>query len=403
MNADGRNGDELPDDIPDGARGGVDDDDFGEFEGFEGGVERLQAQPAPSPWATFPDLLPVQSSPATPAEESQATAARVTNPVPREAWQPGAAAFLWQPPSNQDEHRQGVQPLRTLNPPDVSLGTNQAVGGRVTPDNVHDVEHGAVNHVGNLSLDPRLPVAQLDLLQQQLGDAEQHRAALEEQMQQLRQRNVHLEQQLLASQTQIQELQSRLQQNQVSMSQQLAEMRGLNPGDWRQDIVQLREEIATVKDTQVAERNDLQAARNEIGEVKNEICNKIQNLESNIHREYGELEQRLCTRFGEECSQIKSAIENIVQQCNQQFSGALSQLIKDTVQKNMDCSGAHQGNSLMQLIKTELERHEEHQKLVLEEERRQQLLTVSSALQSALQHLTCAINNNPKTTGGDSS
>lgn len=40
-----------------------DDNEFGEFEGFEGAVGGVVAHPAPSPWATFPDLIRVRTSP----------------------------------------------------------------------------------------------------------------------------------------------------------------------------------------------------------------------------------------------------------------------------------------------------------------------------------------------------
>lgn len=64
-------------------------------------------------------------------------------------------------------------------------------------------------------IDPRLPVAQIDMLNQQLESAEHNRALLEEQVDGLRQRNVELEQQVASSQAQINDLNTRLQRNQV--------------------------------------------------------------------------------------------------------------------------------------------------------------------------------------------
>lgn len=66
--------------------------------------------------------------------------------------------------------------------------------------------------------DARLPVAQIDMLNQQLESAELSRAMLEEQVDGLRQRNVELEQQVASSQAQINDLNTRLQRNQVHLS-----------------------------------------------------------------------------------------------------------------------------------------------------------------------------------------
>ena len=79
----------------------------------------------------------MQTSPATPAEDGQASSSRNQSSSSREGWQPPQHAALWLPGTSHETVRPVPQPMRTLNPPDVSLGTNQAVGGRVTPDNVH--------------------------------------------------------------------------------------------------------------------------------------------------------------------------------------------------------------------------------------------------------------------------
>ncbi|GIX80856.1 uncharacterized protein CDAR_28991 [Caerostris darwini] len=374
------------------------DDEFGEFEGFEGGVERMQAQPAPSPWATFPDLLPVQSSPATPAEDGQASSSRMNNAAPREIWQPPSNAVPWPGPSH-DEPRPMPQQMRTLNPPDVSLGTNQAVGGRITPDNVHDAALAVVmDHMDN-GFDGRVPVAQIDRLNEQLENAEHNRALLQEQVNGLRQRNVELEQQVISSQAQINDLNNRLQRNQETLEERLSEMRHLNSADWRQDLRQIQEQIVVIKQNQIAERNESEASRQALEEMRTGICNRLQVLESNIQREYAEMEKRLSKKFDEQCHQVKAAIETVVQQTAQQISGNLSQLVCEAVQ-NSGC-GDNQSSNLLQSIKVELEKHKDQQKRVLEEERQRQLITVSSALQSALQHLNSAINNDSKVKDGN--
>lgn len=372
------------------------DDDFGEFEGFEGGVERMQAQPAPSPWATFPDLLPVQTSPATPAEDGQASSSRNVNIPPREAWQPVVPpAALWLGGVGHEVPRPMPQQMRTLNPPDVSLGTNQAVGGRVTPDNVHDAALAVVmDHLEGGGVDARLPVVQIDMLNQQLENAEHSRALLEEQVDGLRQRNVELEQQVASSQAQINDLHTRLQRNQENLEQRLSDLRTLSNLDWRQDLRQIQEEIATIKQSQLAEKNELEASRQNLEEMRTGICDKLQTLESNIQREYVEMEKRLSRKFDEQCHHVKEAIETVVQQTAEQISGNLSQLLSEAVQSSH--VGDHQGNNLLQSIKEELEKHKDQQKRVLEEERQRQLITVSSALQSALQHLNSAISENSK-------
>ncbi|XP_015920029.1 coiled-coil domain-containing protein 91 [Parasteatoda tepidariorum] len=375
-----------------------DDDDFGEFEGFEGGIERMQAQPAPSPWATFPDLLPVQTSPATPAEDGQASSSRGPNP-PRD-WQPPSPVLPWPGPSaGHEEPRPMPQQMRTLNPPDVSLGTNQAVGGRVTPDNVHDAALAVLMDHMDSGIEPRLPVAQIDRLNQQLENAEHNRVLLEEQIDGLRERNIELEQQVANSQAQINELNNRLQRNQEVLEQRLAEMRQLNTVDWRQDLRQIQEEVAAIKQTQIIERNEIEASRHNLEEMKTGICCRLQDLETNIQREYIEMEKRLSNKFDEQCHQVKAAIETIVQQTAQHVSGNISQLVCEAVQ-NSNC-GDHQGSNLLQSIKVELEKHKDQQKRVLEEERQRQLITVSSALQSALQHLNSAINNDSNIKDGN--
>ncbi|KAF8786158.1 coiled-coil domain-containing protein 91-like isoform X1 [Argiope bruennichi] len=391
---------QLPDGLEAADDGQDEDDEFGEFEGFEGGVERMQAQPAPSPWATFPDLLPVQSSPATPAEDGQASSSRMNNASAREMWQPPSNVVAWPGPSvSHEDPRHMPQQMRTLNPPDVSLGTNQAVGGRITPDNVHDAALAVVmDHMDN-GLDGRMPVAHIDRLNQQLENAEHSRALLEEQVSGLRQRNVELEQQVISSQAQINDLNTRLQRNQETLEQRLSEMRHLNNADWRQDLRQIQEEIAAIKQSQIEERNELEASRQNLEEMKSGICNRLQVLESNIQREYAEMEKRLSKKFDEQCHQVKSAIETVVQQTAQHLSGNLSQLVCEAVQNSN--SGDNQSSNLMQSIKAELEKHKDQQKRVLEEERQRQLLTLSSALQSALQHLNSAINNDSKVKDGN--
>lgn len=72
-----------------------------------------------------------------------------------------------------------------------------------------------MDHMDNAAGDPRLPVAQIDMLNQQLENAEHNRRLLEEQVDSLRQRNIELEQQVAGSQAQINELNTRLQRNQV--------------------------------------------------------------------------------------------------------------------------------------------------------------------------------------------
>lgn len=57
----------------------------------------------------------------------------------------------------------------------------------------------------------------------------------------------------------------------------------------------------------------------------------MQNLESNIQREYAEMEERLSKKFDEQCHQVKQAIEAVVQQTAQQISGNLSQLLTVSV------------------------------------------------------------------------
>ncbi|XP_054710906.1 coiled-coil domain-containing protein 91-like isoform X2 [Uloborus diversus] len=379
--------------------GPEEDDDFGEFEGFEGGIERMQAQPAPSPWATFPDLLPVQTSPATPAEDGQASSSR-NNAAGREAWQPIAAAAAWPGPGLiHDDSRPMPQQMRTLNPPDVSLGTNQAVGGRITPDNVHDAALAVVMDHMDGGLDARLPVAQIDMLNQQLESAEHGRALLEEQVDGLRQRNVELEQQVVSSQAQINDLQARLQRNQETLERRLSELRDLNSADLREDLRRIQAEIAAIKESHLTEKNEIETSRQNLEEMKTGICNRLQNLESNIQREYVEMERRLSKKFDEQCLQVKEAIEAVVQQTAQQVSGSLSNLVCEAVQNSN--GGEHQGNNLLQSIKLELEKHKDQQKRVLEEERQRQLITVSSALQSALQHLNSAINEDTKLKDGD--
>lgn len=79
----------------------------------------------------------MQTSPATPADDGQASSSRSVNANSREGWQPPQHAPHWLAGSSHEAARPMPQQMRTLNPPDVSLGTNQAVGGRVTPDNVH--------------------------------------------------------------------------------------------------------------------------------------------------------------------------------------------------------------------------------------------------------------------------
>lgn len=64
-------------------------------------------------------------------------------------------------------------------------------------------------------VDPRLPVAQIDMLNQQLENSEHSRRLLEQEVDGLRQRNVELEQQVAGNQAQINELNARLQRNQV--------------------------------------------------------------------------------------------------------------------------------------------------------------------------------------------
>lgn len=54
---------------------------------------------------------------------------------------------------------------------------------------------------------------------------------------------------------------------------------------------------------------------------------QLQNLESNIQKEYAEMEQRLSKKFDEQCCQVKDAIETVIQQTAQQISGNVSQLL----------------------------------------------------------------------------
>ncbi|XP_064459530.1 uncharacterized protein LOC135369883 [Ornithodoros turicata] len=101
-----RNSNEPP---TDGNAGDSDDNEFGEFEGFEGAVGGV-AHPAPSPWATFPDLVRVRTSPGSSSADDGAV--------------------------SQQGHRvhaepQNDPPGRTRNPPDVSLSARDVANDDV--------------------------------------------------------------------------------------------------------------------------------------------------------------------------------------------------------------------------------------------------------------------------------
>lgn len=80
-----------------------DDNEFGEFEGFEGAVGGVVAHPTPSPWATFPDLVRVRTS-------------------------PGSATNNGGNGTSPHSEGQGDNPpsSRSRNPPDVSLHSRES-------------------------------------------------------------------------------------------------------------------------------------------------------------------------------------------------------------------------------------------------------------------------------------
>lgn len=105
-----------------------DDNEFGEFEGFEGAVGGVVAHPAPSPWATFPDLIRVRTSPG-------GTANNIAND-----------GLL---PQHPEADNPSGSRSRNPNPPDVSL---HASGSNSNNDDVNLLNFipGAHQRVGAL-------------------------------------------------------------------------------------------------------------------------------------------------------------------------------------------------------------------------------------------------------------
>lgn len=96
-----------PADATNSPRAADSDDEFGEFEGAVGGIA---AHPAPTPWAAFPDLIRVRTS-------------------------PGATANMGSEGGPQHAEAQGDNPsgprVRNPNPPDVSLHSREAASDDV--------------------------------------------------------------------------------------------------------------------------------------------------------------------------------------------------------------------------------------------------------------------------------
>ncbi|XP_023219651.1 coiled-coil domain-containing protein 91-like [Centruroides sculpturatus] len=363
------------DDVDSGA-----DDDFGDFEGFEGAG--IEAQAAPSPWATFPDLLPVQTSPVTPLDEADAGQPRVlSNTHNGESWLRGVGGAISR--QSQDLHSgdgcsnsQGIS--RIYNPPDVSLGT----ANRNPSDNIH-VQSASSS---NVSFDSRQVSFQIATLERQLNESHMQRSSLEEQVVQLRQRNNELEQHLAESHTQLQELRQRLQESQNNLEQRLSELRVSTDQSWILAIQQLQEVVASIKDTWANEKSEVEGLRCCVQELK-AIVNKQEESREPLH-----LEKELTCRMTEESAKIQQTVNSCMEQYSQQLCEKVSGSILEALQKNSNIQH-NSFDGIMEQIKKELNRHSADQKKVLAEERKSQLATLSSVLNSALHEVSAAIDS----------
>ncbi|XP_067138643.1 coiled-coil domain-containing protein 91-like isoform X2 [Centruroides vittatus] len=352
------------DDVDSGA-----DDDFGDFEGFEGAG--IEAQAAPSPWATFPDLLPVQTSPVTPLDEGDAGQPRVlSNTHNGESWLRGVGGAISR--QSQDLHpgdgcsnSQGIS--RIYNPPDVSLGT----ANRNPSDNIH-VQSASSS---NVSFDSRQVSFQIATLERQLNESHMQRSSLEEQVVQLRQRNNELEQNLAESHTQLQE---------NNLEQRLSELRVSTDQSWILAIQQLQEVVASIKDTWANEKSEVEGLRCCVQELK-ALVNKQEESREPLH-----LEKELTCRMTEESAKIQQTVNSCMEQYSQQLCEKVSGSILEALQKNSNIQH-NSFDGIMEQIKKELNRHSADQKKVLAEERKSQLATLSSVLNSALHEVSAAI------------
>lgn len=400
----------------------------------------MQAQPAPSPWATFPDLLPVQNSSATSVDEdssspirpaesldepwlvasasspqryptlSSAAATTVAFPQSRTSNPPdislanchvvgnelvGACGIaqssrLSNPPDisladgdlNNDRESSGPSSWLS-NPPDVSIGARPVLPVSDSPDEIptgglvpvlmNNTSQASVSESSTLHRFLQDVPPDLGSLQAHVHDLQQERTHQQEQIEALQHTNMQLEQQLSERHRELQDLRTQLEETQESL--QMMERRFASENS---SVGTLLHKIEQIQDWMDKEKEVF------YGQLREEIKT---------------LDQRLQDQRSDDMDSLHKFVEKCIQRCSEELCNNVTLLLKDAVGSH---SSNHQNLHVAELVeqfKNELHVQTAEQRKLLQQERRQQFLMLSSALQSvALQLKTgCEIDQNEET------
>ncbi|XP_022243890.1 cingulin-like isoform X2 [Limulus polyphemus] len=412
------------------AEGVADDEEFGEFEGFEGApLEPVQAQPAPSPWATFPDLLPVQNSSAASVDEDPSSPVRPTEPLD-EPWLVAAAAASspqrYPALSSSAATTVSFQQSRTSNPPDISLANCQVIGNELIgacditqssrlsnpPDislaefsqtdgdlnneressgpsswlsNPPDVSIGARPVLSVSDSPDEIPggsipvlinnasqasVSESNTLQRFLQDVPPDLGSLQAQVQELQQERTHQQEQIEA-----------LQHTNMQLEQQLSE-RQREARDLRTQLEETQESLHVMERRLASEHSSVGTLLHKIEQTQDWMDKEKEVFYGQLREEIKTLEQRLQGQRCDDMDSLHKFVEKCIQRCSEELCDNVTSLLKDAVVSH---SSNHQNLHVAELVeqfKKELQVQSAEQRKLLQQERRQQFLMLSSTLQS---------------------
>lgn len=367
--------------------------EFGDFEGFEdAAVANIPAAAGPSPWATFPDLLPVQTSPANPTSDELAG----SNPVAvarghenNEPWLIGAVGGAENPLNVGLMNPSGFNQVSTRavnNPPDISLISACCTSASGVPFNGLDPVSGDPRQIGMAS------ISELDARHQresslnlQISDLRQHvevltsqRLLLEQQLSDANRERQRMAENLRESESLVSELQA--QQRQVNERHEVDEQ--LNASvlqEFTATLNQIRESVESIKSSQAQDQLAIATLQENFNKLstKRPPNNISEGEEANSHDQ---------SNTAESSDRLEHIIQETVRKCLRE---------QKDLQKEGNASDepSSRNSGTMEELRTELHLHAEQIQELLETERCNYKAVVNKTLQTALKQLSSALSS----------
>lgn len=391
------------------------DDEFGDFEESEeiliGNVPAASA--GPSPWATFPDLLPVQTSPANTNDEvasSSQAADQLSQP-----WlvnmagaasnvASGSGISVQAPSCAASSFSAATCTSRTGNPPDISIVSACGVSSSSSNFNGLDPVSGDPLQPSIVSSSAATgrhqfeSAALVSELRQQIDALASQRSHLEQQLAWVSRENDRLSGELSSSNQRTSALQAQLDGilavEQRERNNHCAQPSANLNGGGSTAIVQIQQTLTEIQNSQLEDRENLNQLRNNFESLATTMESRVQNLSDNLSKNCSDILER----FSRSTVEMQTKMESVLGNCATKQSEAVAASISETFKKESVGQQSVQNDEVMAQFKVDLESFVRQNRQVLERERRNHLISLSNALKSALAELSSSLNNSIEVT-----